>query len=159
MADAAGSPQVLAWTYNPWRADPRRPALALLLELVVAALAGWSFSHPQWWPLALSWGGVSLALLLGMTATIFLPVSYKLDADGVTVYFLGAPSFRQWKHYRNYYAHRKGVYLTTLPQPSGLDPFRGHYLQYGAPGGPGTADNVAPFVKAHLEPYLGRPAA
>jgi hypothetical protein len=159
MVETANRTTELAWGYNPWRANLRRPLLALLLEVVVAAMAGWSSTYPHWWPQALGWGGVSLLLLLGMTATIFLPVRYKLDLQGVTVYFLGAPSFRKWEHYRNFYVHKTGVHLTTLPQPSGLDPFRGHFLQYGAADGPGTAEQVAQYVEEHLRPYLGKPAA
>ncbi len=152
-------PAELAWTYNPWRANPRRPVTALLLELAVASAAGWSSSWPDWWPQCIGWGGLSLLLLLGMTATIFLPVRYKLDVQGVTVSFLGAPSFRKWAHYRNFYSHDTGVHLTTMPTPSGLDPFRGHYLQYGAADSMGRREQVLAFVQQHLQEYRGKPAA
>jgi hypothetical protein len=86
---------------------------------------------PNWWPQALGWGGFSFLALLGMTANLFLPVRYRLDDKGVTVYFpFGVPSFRDWAHYRNFYVHDTGVHLTTMPQPSALDPFRGHLLLF-----------------------------
>ncbi len=94
----------------------------------------------------LAWGGVSLLLLLGFTAVIYLPVRYKLDSRGATVTFLGAPSFRPWEHYRNFYVHDTGVHLTTMPKPSGLDPFRGHFLQYS-----GNREAVVSYIKAHLK--------
>jgi hypothetical protein len=161
-ASGAGVPVVnatCAWSYNPWRANWRRPALALLLELAVAALAGWSFSAPAWWPQAFAWGVISFALLSGMTAMVFLPVRYKLSAAGVAVHLLGAPSFRKWEHYRNYYVHKTGVHLTTMPKPSALDPFRGHYLQFGVPGGPGARERVVPFIEEHLRPFIGQTTA
>lgn len=156
---SAPAPGALEWTVNPWRTNPARPLKALLLELAVAIAAGWSFSWPDWWPQAIGWGGISLLLLAGMTATIFLPVKYKLDAQGVTVYFLGAPSSRKWAHYRNYYSHETGVHLTTMPTPSGLDPFRGHYLQYGANGSGAEKAQVLEFIGRHLAEYRGKPAA
>lgn len=120
----------LSWTHNPWLANWRRPAGALALELAVAALAGVSFTYPRVWPEALAWGGLGLLLMLGMTAAVFLPVSYKLDEYGVTVRFFGTAGFRPWSHYRNFYDHPTGAHLTTMPKPSALDPFRGHYLLY-----------------------------
>jgi hypothetical protein len=152
-------PAELAWSYNPWRANWRRPVLALLIELGASVAAGWSFSWPDVWPHALGWGGFSILLLFSMTAPIFIPARYKLDAEGVMVRFLGAPGFRKWAHYRNYYVHDTGVHMTTMPKPSRLDPFRGHYLQYGVPGSQGERALVVPFIKEHLREYLGQPPA
>lgn len=110
--------------------------------------------HLEVWPYRmLGWAGVSFLLLFGMTATLFLPVRYKLDAKGVTVYFLGAPSHRSWEHYRNFYVHDTGVHLTTMPKPSGLDPFRGHYLQYS-----GNKKEVVAYIKEHMV-LRGQPEA
>lgn len=136
----------LSWSYNPWRANWRRPAGALALELAVAALAGVSFSYPHVWPEALAWGGLGLLLLLGMTTTIFLPVTYRLDERGVTVRFIGTESFRAWSHYRNFYDHATGAHLTTMPRPSALDPFRGHYLLYS-----GNRQEVVAVLRARIK--------
>jgi hypothetical protein len=148
VAPAADS-AALEWTYNPWRdaSGPawRRPWVAMLLILLVAAVAGYSFSAPDWWPQALGWGGVALLMLVGSTASLFLPVRYRLDPRGVTVWFLAAPSFRPWEHYRNYYVHDTGVHLTTMPTPSGLDPFRGHLLLYA-----GNKASVVEYIKGHI---------
>ncbi|MDT9120716.1 hypothetical protein RSW84_25110, partial [Escherichia coli] len=86
----------------------------------------------------------------GMTASMFLPARYRLDAKGVTTWFLGLPSFRPWEHYRNFYAHDTGAHLTTMPRPSPLDPFRGHLLLF--------ADNRA-AVLAALKAGILRPVA
>jgi len=146
---AGAQPNEVHWSFNPWRADWRRPALALAIVIAASAIAGWSFSAPQWWPHALGFATVSFILLLGATATIYLPVGYKLDERGVTVYFLGTSSFRQWEHYRNFYVHPNGVHLTTMPKPSRLDPFRGHMLQFSGQGA-GAKDSVCAFIRARI---------
>jgi hypothetical protein len=154
MAAVTESP--LSWTFNPWRDRRgwRHPTVALLLLLAIAALAGYAFSAPQWWPQGLGWAAFSLVFLLGMTANLFLPVSYKLDEQGVTVRFLGVPSFRPWSHYRNYYVHDTLIHLTTMPKPSALDPFRGHALLLA-----GNREEVAALVRAHIQRPLAKAAA
>jgi hypothetical protein len=99
----------------------------------------------RWIGQAITWSLISLALLLAMTAAIYLPVRYKLDAQGVTAYFLGVPNHRPWRHYRNFYVHKMGVHVTTMPTPSALDPFRGHFLQFSA-----NRDEVVAFIEAHM---------
>jgi len=141
----------LSWVYNPWRANWRRPAVALVLELLIAVLAGVSFTWPDWWPAMLGWGGIGFLLLVGMTMSLYLPVRYTLDDKGVMVRFFGAPSFRRWEHYRNYYPHDSGVHLTTMPQPSALDPFRGHFLLYD-----GNKREVDAYIAHHMT-QLGQP--
>lgn len=138
----------LSWSFNPWRdrRDWRHPAVVLALLLAIAALAGWAFTAPDWWPGMLPWGLLALAVLLGMTANLFLPVRYLLDERGVTVWFLGVPSQRPWEHYRNYYVHDTGVHLTTMTEPSPLDPFRGHLLLFN-----GNRAEVVPMIKAHIK--------
>jgi len=88
---------------------------------------------------------ISLALLLGMTGMIYLPARYKLDENGVTGYLLGVPTFRPWRHYRNFYVHQNGVHLTTMPKPSPLDAFRGHFLQFY-----GNRDEVVAYIDEHM---------
>jgi hypothetical protein len=142
-------PESVEWRYNPWvdAGGPawRRPWVALLLELGLAALAGYSLTAPNWWPEALPWALMSLAILLAATASLYLPVRYRLGPEGVTVWFLGVPSTRTWDHYRNYYVHDTGVHLTTMPQPSALDPFRGHMLLFA-----GNRESVVPYIKARI---------
>jgi len=103
-------------------------------------------ADPRYWiGQATTWSLISLLLLLSMTSTIYLPVRYKLDGRGVTGYFLRVPTFRDWRHYRNFYVHKNGVHLTTMPTPSPLDAFRGHFLQFS-----GNRDEVVAFIEAHM---------
>jgi hypothetical protein len=153
--------EALVWAVSPWATNWRRPAAALALCVFVALLGGFAFTYPNysveglaaaelaardnWWISMIGWSGLSLLLLLGMTATIYLPVRYKLDAGGVTTSFLGIPQHRSWAHYRNFYVHETGVHLTTMPRPSRLDAFRGHFLQYA-----GNRDEVVAFIERNM---------
>lgn len=157
----AAEAEALSWTASPWTANWRRPAAALALCVIVALIGGFAFTYPNysaealsaaeqaardnWWVSMIGWSGLSLLLLLGMTAAIYLPVRYTLDARGVTTRFLGVPTHRRWDHYRNFYVHDAGVHLTTMPQPSRLDPFRGHFLQFA-----GNRGEVVAFIERHM---------
>ncbi len=201
----AGADGALAWSFNPWMADWRRPALALAACVAVAVLFGYTVSVPNYPPEQLIaqyrqeaapldgnptgaglspeeharalkaqaalqqlaadpagtrwrgewavWSAISLVFLLGMTLVIYTPVSYRLDARGVTVRFMGVNSFRPWEHYRNFYAHTRVVHLTTMPRPSRLDPFRGHPLQFA-----GNRDAVLAFLETHIAKAESRAA-
>lgn len=161
--DAQHTPEdaSLSWSVSPWATDWRRPAAALALCVFVALLGGFAFTYPNysaeglsaaelaardnWWVSMVGWSFMGLLLMVGMTWTIYLPVHYRLDADGVTTRFLGIGQQRRWTHYRNFYVHDTGVHLTTMPQPSRLDAFRGHFLQYA-----GNRSEVVAFIERHM---------
>jgi hypothetical protein len=123
---------------------------ALAICLVVAVLAAW-------WARTPLWGVLGFALVAGTNAAIFLPARYRLDNAGVTVWFLGVPSQRAWNHYRNAYYHRNLVHLTTLRQPSALDPFRGHSLQFDPHDPQGERQAVKEFIETKLAPFRDKP--
>ncbi len=132
-------PEEIAWTYNPWTSKPVNSALAGILLLAVVLIVLLNFAEKGWAVLA-------FVFLFGMNLTLFVPVSYKLDDSGVSVYFLGTKSFRAWKHYRNAYIHNDGIFLTTEPKPSPLDPFRGHFLKFNQ-----NKELVQAYVKSHMK--------
>src|SRR5437762_2709247 len=100
--------RTLDWSFNPWRQDWRRPVAALAICVAVSVLAAW-------WARTPLWAIIAFALLTATNAVIFLPVRYRLDGQGVTVWLLGAPSFRAWAHYRNSFFPRYLVSISTLP--------------------------------------------
>ena len=108
-------------------------------------LAGLMLQQEIWPQQLVGWAGISLLLLLAMTSTLYLEVRYRLDPEGVTVFFLGAANFRKWQHYRNFYVHDTGVHLTTMPKPSPLDPFRGHFLRFDQ-----NRDEVVAYIKGQI---------
>ena len=100
----------------------------------------------HWVGRAIVWSGFSFLILVLGTLVIYLPVRYRLDDKAVTTFFLWVPTARPWGHYRNYYVHDTGVHLTTMPEPSALDPFRGHYLQFA-----GNRDEVVAFIAGKIK--------
>jgi len=89
---------------------------------------------------------LALVFMFGATLSMLVPISYRFDADGVTVFFLGTRNFRRWEHYRNCYVHQNGVFLTSMPKPSGLDPFRGHFLLFA-----GNREEVASYARERIK--------
>jgi hypothetical protein len=151
LAARESLPEKLAWHYNPWTDSKargwKRPPAALAILLLCSGIAGWSLAVPRSFEAMAAWGALAFGLAILMCASLFLPVGYRLDRKGVTVTFLGAPSFRPWEHYRNFYVHDTGVHLTTMPEPSALDPFRGHFIQYGAKG---RRSDVVGYLDAYI---------
>ncbi len=145
-------PAELTWDYNPWIHSTdrgwRRPQMAFAALLLCCMIAAIGLAEHRTIPELAAWTLAGLAISMGMCAPLFLPVQYRLDQRGVTVTFLLVPSFRPWEHYRNFYVHDTGVHLTTMPRPSPLDAFRGHYLQWGT--GLGRRELVEPFIAGHV---------
>jgi len=102
-------------------------------------------ARAHWIGQAIGWSFISFVLLISLTAMIYLPVRYKLDARGITTYLAGVPTHRPWSHYRNFYVHDTGVHVTTMPEPSALDAFRGHYLQFAE-----NRDEVVAFLEKYM---------
>jgi len=124
--------QTLEWTHHPWRMSPVKTTALVVVNLAVTVIVYFAFPEKLFALLA-------LLVMFGSTMSIYLPIRYRFNQQGVTVFFLGVPSFRPWKHYRQAYVHNNGVFLTSMPRPSRLDPFRGHFLRY--------ADNREEVVK------------
>lgn len=128
----------LEWTHHPWRAAPGRMVALIVLNLGITAIVYFAFPEKAFAVLA-------LLVLFGSTMSIYLPIRYRFTPQGVTVFFLGVPSFRPWKHYRQAYVHAGGVFLTSMPRPSRLDPFRGHFLKYA-----GNREAVISYVRRFI---------
>ncbi len=133
------NPTTHYWTFNPWSKNPAVASSVIFINLAITVTV--YFLYPE-----KIFAVLALLVMFGMTATLYLPVSYRLDEEGVAVFFLGTRTFRKWSHYRNYYLHRDGVFLTSMPMPSRLDPFRGHFLRYD-----GDKNIVIEYVKAHVK--------
>jgi hypothetical protein len=130
---------LLRWRYDPWRARPGRTWALLAVNFAVAAVVYFTFPEKVFVLLA-------LVFMFGATLSMLVPISYRFDADGVTVFFLGTRNFRRWEHYRNCYVHQNGVFLTSMPKPSGLDPFRGHFLLFA-----GNREEVASYARERIK--------
>jgi len=137
-AGSASADEPLEWTHHPWKAAPLKTVVLLAVNLGVTTIVYFSFPEKVFALLA-------FVVMFGSTMSIYLPVRYRFTRKGVTVFFLGVPSFRPWQHYRQAYVHGNGVFLTSMPRPSRLDPFRGHFLKY-ADNGEEVVEYVRRFI-------------
>lgn len=135
----------LKWRFDPWKEQPKKTAAVFFINCAIMLVVYFSYQND---PAALTFVFLSGLFMFGMTFSLLVPIRYKFDAKGVTVYFLGVPSFKSWAHYRNMYVHKNGVFLTSMRRPSGLDPFRGHLLLYGA----ANRQEVVAYAKRHIKP-------
>lgn len=133
-----------SWTYNPWIEQPQKTLAVFVIDCAAILLVAYSYRGDP----AVNWFMLLAALFMfGMTLSLLVPIGYTLDEKGVTVRFLGVPSFRQWQHYRNVYVHKNGVFLTSMRKPSGLDPFRGHFLLLTSE----NRDVIVLYAKRHIK--------
>ena len=132
-ADAA-----ISWRSYPLVDDWPRSIIAPAAVIAVSALVyfagyGWFFT------------ALSFVFLFAALRQYFFPTRYELTAQGVSVRFLGFGKSRNWEHFRNYYPHGIGVYLTPLEKPGVLDGFRGQFMRFS-----GNRDEVLGYVKQRI---------
>jgi hypothetical protein len=75
-------------------------------------------------------GLVGLLAVLVSTAELFLPLSYRLDAEGARVKCGISVTAISWPDVKRLVDMPDGVRLSPLPRPSRLDEFRGVYLRF-----------------------------
>ncbi|MDQ7778671.1 MAG: hypothetical protein RDV41_03045 [Planctomycetota bacterium] len=136
---AGAGVETLSWTAHPLRDYPSKSVILVLVMITVGAMT-------YFWVgtllMTLFWIGLCLILM----ARYFLPTRYTLTAAGIEIRFLGRTTARKWTDFRNFYVHDTGTHLSPFPSPSGLDPFRGHYVLYGK----GNKDAVVSLLKTHI---------
>ncbi len=114
--------------------------------LLAAIIAGTCFGAWQW----TNWPGMALlafvVLVVSMAPYLF-PIVYRVNSEGIEIWFLRIRTFRSWEEFRNFYPHTDGVHLSTFRKPSRLDAFRGSYIRFA----PGNRDLVLRFLESHIE--------
>ncbi len=136
---SAPQPEFIKWSFKPWKEHPLRALAVIIINLAITLLIYFLYRD-------LVMTDFAFLVMFGMTLTIYIPVTYLLDDAGVTVIFLSVKSFRPWSHYKNCYFHENGVFLTSLPKPSRLDPFRGHFIRFSK-----DRELISLFIKSHLK--------
>jgi hypothetical protein len=141
---ASASSERLTWSYNPWK--ERTGLTWLLFGVNCAVIAVVYFGFPGD-PAVLAFMLLAALFMFGATLSMLVPINYQMDERGVTVHFMGTHSFRPWAHYRNCYVHSNGIFLTSMKRPSGLDPFRGHFLLYRKSG----KEEIVAYARRHIQ--------
>ena len=129
----------LTWVSHPAADDPFYKPLALISLIVAVSIgASLAFDHA-------SFGILALLVLAISMARYFLPTTYHLSQQGLTMRLLGMKRRRDWGEFRNFYPHAVGVHLSPFARPSRLDPFRGQFLRFR-----GNRDEVLEFLARHI---------
>jgi hypothetical protein len=74
---------------------------------------------------------IGLLVVLLSTAELFLPLRYRIDADGARVRCGISVTAITWTDVKRLIPMRDGVRLSPLDRASRLDEFRGVYLRFG----------------------------
>jgi|UniRef100_A0A7V3PS94 hypothetical protein len=110
----------ITWQVHRARENPRRTVLVTIFIILFLIFTFVSFG-----PILTI---VALLVLSVATHTYFLPVTYKLDAQGITI---DKKIFRynyEWSRFRRFFLTSGGVVLSPFAKKNLLDNFRGVHL-------------------------------
>jgi hypothetical protein len=116
------------------------PNSILLMLLFVGSLV---LIHLAWYELLFT--GIAIVVLGISLSRFFFPTRYFLDSKEARIRHLFAERRYPLTRFKNYYAHKSGVYLSSFEKPGFLDPFRGVFLRFH-----GNRDEVLRFLQANL---------
>lgn len=131
------SENVLEWRVHKAKENPRKTFGTILLLLFIGLAIFF-----LWQELFLT--GLSVAILFCSIVTYFLPITYRLDEQGVTRTILGAAQHRQWSEFKSFYIDKNGILLSPFNEKSFLETYRGIFLMCG------KNDEVREFVKRQM---------
>ncbi|MEO0005400.1 MAG: hypothetical protein ABIK49_05310 [candidate division WOR-3 bacterium] len=130
-------PEGISWSVHRARESPIKTVFALLFLIIFTVFTFFS--------LGLALALVAVVVLGAATHTYFLPISYRLDAKGVTVDKRIFQYTYEWGRFRRFFHTRGGVVLSPFAQRNFLDNFRGVHLLL-----PRDAGEVIEFLKSRL---------
>lgn len=128
----------LEWTVHPLKAN-WKVSIALIAFLIAINITIY-FSFE-----GITFLFLSVVFLFGSLSSYFLPTTYILNNEGITVKSIFRKSTRNWNYFKSYYPERKGVFLSPFPQPSRLENFRGLFVRFN-----NNRTEVMEFIKQML---------
>lgn len=132
------SAERISWTVHRAKEMPVR---ALLVGLFIVAFL--VFTLRAFGPLLFA---VAVVVLATATHTFYLPVTYTLSSDGVTVDKRIFSYTYEWTRFRRFFRTSGGVVLSPFLRHNFLDNFRGVHLL--------LPENPAPILE-YLKRHLG----
>ena len=102
----AGEPP-FRWSVHPYAESPLRGNAALLVMLGTGGLAAWTSG-------AAAIGLAALGILLGSTASYFLPTRYEAGAAGLKIERLGMPVELPWQRFRTVERRGRSLFLSRF---------------------------------------------
>jgi len=133
-------PEELEWRVHPLVENVWKSVLLVVIIITVSILA----YQGTGWP---GMGVIAILLLTVSMAPYIMPTSYRMDADGIEITFVGVKRFREWAEFRNYLPHHDGVHLSTFRKPNAMEAFRGSYIRFD----PCNRDEVLEFLEKHIK--------
>lgn len=128
----------LEWTVHPLKANWKVSIGLIAFLIAINTAVYFSFD-------SLTFLFLSIVFLFGSLSSFFLPTTYILNNEGITVKSVFRKSTRNWSYFKSYYSERKGVFLSPFPQPSRLENFRGLFIRFN-----NNKAEVVEFIKQRL---------
>jgi len=129
----------LEWTVHPLKAN-WKVSIGLIVFLIAINIAIYlSFD-------SLTFLFLSIVFLFGSLSSFFLPTTYILNDEGITVKSIFRKSTKNWSYYKSYYPEKKGVFLSPFSHPSRLENFRGLFVRFN-----NNRAEVVDFIKQRLK--------
>jgi len=136
-------PEPLEWRVAPWRRDPGKTALAMVVGMGAVVGAVW-LSGGVWF-----FGLLALLMMWGSIGPFFVTSRFVLDAAGAEIDSPFLKRRRAWSEIKSYYLDRSGATLSPFVGRSWLESYRAIRLLFGDHG---------EAVRRRLKEQLGEPA-
>ncbi len=114
---------VLEWRVHLLRQRPEYAGRAITMILLGGLVAG-ALLQSLWL------GVLATAMLWMATREYWLPLKFRIDAEGASLRYFGASYQITWDRVAYCMMDTDGVKLSSAPPRSCLQPFRGVYLRY-----------------------------
>ena len=129
MAKEAFEPQNsdairIEWTVHPVKRNWKVSVGVISFLVILCAAIYLNFN-------SVTFLSISAVILATSLASFFLPTTYILRDDCITVKSFLRRFSKRWDYFRSYYPDRNGVFLSPFPVPSRLEAFRGLYIRFG----------------------------
>lgn len=114
----------MEWTVYPYKQDKKKTILAIILIILILVFIYFTLG-------GLFWALLAGLLLIGSVSSYFLPTSFRVTNDGLTVKTKGRESEFEWDYFKRYHIFDDGIALSPYKEPSRLDNYRGVFLRFG----------------------------
>jgi len=118
---------MVVWTVHPIKRN-WKVSVSVIFFLLALCVSIYISFH------SLAYLLISVIILFGSLIPFFLPTTYSLQDDCITVKSLFRRFSKDWVAFRSFYPDRNGVLLSPFSFPSRLENFRGLYVRFNENG-------------------------
>lgn len=141
----AAEEETIRWTFEPRVQEPAKFGGLIAFIAAFAVVVYFTSDSSGLW-----WAALSVVLLVLMTLPYFVPITYELSEEGVSL-FHGRmrTSYKPWSHYTRCVYDEVGLQLKTMVTDSRLDHYRGCFIRFAK--GVDNHGEVIEFIGKHLK--------